>query len=151
MKQIFLVAISSVVLMSCKNEVKTIDTQKTTEIEHVQPAEGSSNQIVLNNNEKWVVNEEMKPYVLQGEELVNSYLQTNNTDYVGLAKQLKDLNSKLIKSCTMEGTSHDELHKWLHPHLELVEKLGSTTESENGKPCAKQISDSYKSYHQYFN
>lgn len=151
MKQIFLVAISSVVLMSCKNEVKSTDSEKTTEIEQVQTSNESSDKIELNNNEKWAVNDEMKPYILQGEELVNSYLQTNNTDYVGLAKQLKELNTKLIKSCTMEGKSHDELHKWLHPHLELVGKLENAPDAENGKVVAKQVSDSYATYHQHFN
>lgn len=150
MKQIFLIAISSVVLMSCKNEVKTTDAEKTTEIEHVETVAESADKIELDNNEKWAVNEEMKPYVMQGEELVNSYLQTNNTDYVGLAKQLKDLNNKLIKSCTMDGKSHDELHKWLHPHLELVGKLETSRDAENGKVVAKQVSDSYANYHQYF-
>lgn len=150
MKQIFILAISASFLISCKNESKTGEVEKTNETEHVQVVADSS-EIKLNNNEKWAVNDEMKPYILQGEELVNSYLETNNTDYVGLAKQLKDLNSKLIKSCTMEGTSHDELHKWLHPHLELTEQLGATTTPEDGKAVATKVSNSYENYHTYFN
>ncbi|WP_432670824.1 hypothetical protein [Flavobacterium sp. SM2513] len=149
MNKIFIIAISSVVLISCKNDKQTTTSEETPEMEQVQ--EEHSESIQLNNNEKWPVNEEMKPYVMQGEAVVNSYLETNNTDYAALATQLKDLNTKLIKSCTMDGKSHDELHKWLHPHLELVEKLGNTTDPAAGKSATQEVSDSYKSYHQYFN
>lgn len=151
MKQIFIIAISSIVMMSCKNDKQMEGSAETTNVEQMQNQDESSDKIQLNNNEKWVVNDEMKPYVLQGEALVNSYLETNNTDYVTLAKKLKEFNNNLIKSCTMNGKSHDELHKWLHPHLELVAKLGSTNEADNGKPCLEQISESYANYHNYFN
>ena len=51
----------------------------------------------------------MKPFVLKGSELVNTVVLENQTDYIELAQQVKDRNSQLIKSCTMEGKSHDEL------------------------------------------
>lgn len=149
MKQIFTIAISSILLLSCKNSAQLTTEENTVQSEQTQN-EQVSDKIQLNNNEKWKVNHEMKPYVLQGEELVNSYLQSNNTDYVTLAKQLKDLNNKLIKSCTMEGASHDELHKWLHPHLEMVGGLDTITDAEKAKETTKNIANSYQMYHQYF-
>jgi hypothetical protein len=79
-----------------------------------------SQTIELNNGEKWKVNAEMIPHILEGEEILAKY---DNTDYKTLAKQLKEKNSGLIKSCTIEGKSHDELHKWLHPHIELITTL----------------------------
>lgn len=60
------------------------------------------------------MNDEMKPFVAKGEGLVTTYLQSSQTNYNKLAQKLKDQNNQLIKSCTMKGKSHDELHKWLH-------------------------------------
>lgn len=136
--------------MGCKNETETIGEEKLVETEQVQKS-NVADKLQLNANEKWLVNDEMKPFVLKGEELVNSYLQTNNTDYIALAKQLKELNNNLIKSCTMEGPSHDELHKWLHPHLEMVGALETTIDTDEAKETTKNIAKSYQTYHQYFN
>jgi len=97
------------------------------------------------------VNEEMKPFVMKGEELVNSYIQNNHTDYKALAQQLKEQNNKLIKSCTMDGKSHDELHKWLHPHLEIVKALEDEKDATKASEIVLQLQKSYQDYHQYFN
>ena len=149
MRQIFLVAISSAVLLSCKNEVKTTNSEIKTEIEHVQDA--SSERIALNNGEKWMVNEEMKPFIVKSEALLEEYVKNNGTDYKKLAQDIKEQNSLLIKSCTMEGPSHDELHKWLHPHLELVDRLGEIGNPEKAKVLVAELQASYQTYHQYFN
>ena len=97
------------------------------------------------------MNEEMKPFVMKGEELVNSFIQNNHTDYKALAQQLKEQNDQLIKSCTMDGKSHDELHKWLHPHLEIVKALEEEKDATKASGIVSQLQKSYRSYHQYFN
>ena len=151
MKQIFILAITAAFLMSCKNEVKTTNTEKTTEIEHVAIQEESSGAIALNNGEKWAVNEEMKPFVMKSEALLEAYIKSNGTDYKKLAQEIKEQNNLLIKSCTMEGPSHDELHKWLHPHLEIINKLEVMDNPEKGKVLVEELQESYQMYHQYFN
>ena len=93
----------------------------------------------------------MKSFVLKGEELVNAYIQDGKTDYKTLAEQLKDQNSQLIKSCTMDGKSHDELHKWLHPHLDIVKALENETDATKANEIVSQLQYSYQHYHQYFN
>ncbi len=105
----------------------------------------------LNNGEKWAVNEEMKPYVLKGREIVTAFVQSNGTDYAKLAKDIAEQNDHLIQSCTMKGKSHDELHKWLHPHLELVEELSKTTDVTKAKELVAQLGKSYQEYDKYFN
>lgn len=97
------------------------------------------------------MNEEMKPFVMKGEELVNSYIQDNQTDYKALAQQLIEQNNQLIKSCTMNGKSHDELHKWLHPHLEIVNALEEEKDAAKANEIVLQLQKSYQDYHQYFN
>ncbi|MFV0199960.1 hypothetical protein OBJ99_03760 [Empedobacter falsenii] len=92
----------------------------------------------------------MKPFVSKGEELVNTYIQKNGTDYKLLAEEIKSENSKLIKSCTMKGKSHDELHKWLLPHLEIVKTLEAETDSAKATHAVTNLQQSYQDYHKNF-
>jgi hypothetical protein len=127
--------------------------------EHVEPSQVEEEQntrhnhenevIELNKGEKWVVSIAMKPHLDNGRKLVEAYLSSGETDYQKLAQQLEDENEQLISNCKMTGKSHDELHKWLHPHLELVESLSSST-SEDAKIIVQQLKESYEKYAEYF-
>lgn len=151
MKKVIVLGISGLLLWSCNNS-----TEKTNVVEEVETHaahhhnEGFES-IELNNGERWMVNEEMKPYVFKGSSLVDEYIKEGKTDYKTLAQQLKDQNNQLIKSCTMDGKSHDELHKWLHPHLELVSELENEENTARANEIISEIQHSYQEYHQYFN
>ena len=151
MKKSILVALSIFALISCKNNSEETVTTTETVTEHIETNADASDKIRLNNNEKWIVNEEMKPFVVNGQELIALYTKENKTDYKKLAADLKAENSKLIKSCTMDGASHDELHKWLHPHLDLVNRLAEIDNPEKAKVLIAEIAASYQMYHEYFN
>ena len=103
--------------------------------------------IELNDGQKWKVNAEMTPHILDGEKILNEY---DNSDYKALAKELKAKNDSLIKSCTMNGASHDELHKWLHPHMGLVKELGKAKDEEKASPIIKQLKESFHTFNTYF-
>lgn len=150
MKKLVLLALASIMVWSCNNPDKTPAEQHTTVQE---PHQHDENVLAIetNNGGKWLVNEEMKPYVNKGEELVDTYLQSNQTDYKALAKQLKIENDQLVKSCTMKGKDHDELHKWLRPHLTIVDELEKQTDPTKANETVAQLQDSYQLYHQYFN
>lgn len=106
--------------------------------------------IELDNGQAWKVNDEMKPYIESGETLIKNYLNTNGEDYKTLATQLKEENGKLIKSCTMDGKSHEELHKWLHPHMELLDKLDQADSQDAAKEVIQELINSMGVYHKYF-
>ena len=72
------------------------------------------------------------------------------TDFQELAKALKTQNSSLIKSCTMKGASHDELHKWLYPHIGFIKSLSSTNDSKEAEKIIIQIKESFETYQKYF-
>lgn len=113
----------------------------------------SSDPLELNDGARWVVNEEMKPFVNQGSELVDGYLESHDSDqsgYVGLASELREQNQLLIQNCTMTGKSHDELHKWLHPHMALVEELAGASDQAEAKQWTERLQASYSQYHQFF-
>lgn len=104
----------------------------------------------LNDGQKWSVNVEMKAPIAKAEERLQYFLDHDEEDYTGLASDLKEYNQKLIQSCTMKGESHDALHKWLHPHLDLVKKLASVEDSAQGQIVLKEIQSSFDTYHRYF-
>lgn len=153
MKKLALLGISFMFLYGCNQSTNTASIEEKEEVhteETHQHESESSMTIKLNNSEKWVVNEEMKPFALKGEELVNQYLQKGETDFKTLAEQIKEQNTQLIKNCTMEGKSHDELHKWLHPHLEIVKALENEIDTAKANEIVLKLEHSYKQYHEYF-
>jgi len=144
MKITILLIISSFILFSCNQT-----SEKTTQKEEHQHHADSEN-IELDNGEKWFVNDEMKPFVLESENIVKSYTALNSSDYENLAAQLKEQNAGLIKSCTMKGKSHDELHKWLHPYIDLLNKLSKAETKEEAEHLIAEINESFQTYHTYF-
>ena len=148
MKKTLLLAISSFILWSCSNNEQKTSDPATPQAEHHH--DHSSVNIELNDGKKWLVNEEMKAPLTKGEELLNEYIKSGQNNYKELAGQLKEQNDKLIESCTMDGKSHEELHKWLHPHLNLVEKLEKVSAEAEAKELVKELQSSYSTYHQYF-
>ncbi|MBK6930922.1 MAG: hypothetical protein IPH12_08595 [Saprospirales bacterium] len=104
----------------------------------------------LNNGEKWKVNAEMKPHIERGNKILDDYLVQQSANWRELAEKLKSENENLIKSCTMKGQSHDELHKWLHPHMELIDKLSTATNLMEAETLIAQIGQSFKTYQTYF-
>jgi hypothetical protein len=104
-------------------------------------------QIDLNNGQKWKVNLEMAPFILEAEQIL---LQYNDNDFLALAEQLKNKNKGLIKSCTMDGKSHEELHKWLHPHMQLIESLGAAENKEEANKIISELKASFQTYHNFF-
>ena len=143
---IFYVVTGFFLLASCSDSEHQMEEQPTTAV-HETKEEKHSNQLVLNEGAKWKVNEEMMPFILESEQLVLKY---NDDDYLALAEQLFELNNNLIKSCTMDGPAHDELHKWLHPHIALLKKLKASEDQSQSTKVIHEINDSFVVFHAYF-
>ncbi len=142
------------VLISCgdgSHDHNTSHSEMQSNADHANKMDETSDlAIQLNNGDKWLVNDEMKPALEKGENALNDYLASNNNDYKSLAQELKSANSNLISSCTMDGVSHDELHKWLHPHLTLVGDLENAKTVNEADEVIEKLKSSYETYHTYF-
>jgi hypothetical protein len=110
----------------------------------------SSEEIKLNDGEKWEVNAEMRPFIEQGNVILTVYIASGDSDYQLLTKYLKTQNAELISSCTMKGESHDELHKWLPPHIALIEKLANSENAITANYYLEQLKTSFDTYNTYF-
>ncbi|MDT8346443.1 MAG: hypothetical protein RQ756_01475 [Flavobacteriaceae bacterium] len=126
-------------LISCNTEQKQSQQQETSQVQNS-----------LNDGNKWRVNPEMKPYLQNSKDLLNEYLSNNQSDYQKLAEDLKTQNNLLIKSCTMQGQGHEELHHWLHPHIALIDQLAEAESVKDAQVIIAQLQTSFKTYNAYF-
>jgi len=131
-------------LNSCKTETK--ETVKEVQVETV----ASEVELILNDGAKWKVSPEMMPHINASINRVDDYLETSQTDYKKLAKVLTLNNNKLISSCNMRGAAHDELHKWLAPHLQFVEDLDNSVSEKVASKNVEKIKASFEKLNEYF-
>lgn len=143
-----LVLATTLIAMSCNNESNTNNPEETNASHDHQHDEMSG--IAMNQGQKWMVNDEMKPYIQRAENHLNQYFQSKDTDYKMLASKLKKENTGLIQSCTMDGQSHDELHKWLEPHMALIKDLENADNQEAANDVLSQMKASFETYNQHF-
>lgn len=111
---------------------------------------GPTGPIELNNGEKWKVNAEMMPPLNASQKLVSDFPSNNKKNYKALAEQLKENNKLLISSCTMNGKSHDELHKWLHPYMSLLDELENSEKENEANHVFEKIEKSFETFNQNF-
>jgi hypothetical protein len=147
--KLILLSLCSIALWGCKNST-TASVEETTTENVAHEHEEHTDAIELDNGKKWKVNADMLPFILNGKEIVEKYFADGSTDYSKLGSELQHQNDELTSNCTMSGKSHDELHKWLHPHLELVEKLNESKNAEEAKKIILEIKESYANFGNYF-
>lgn len=147
MKTTLFFLVSALLVAGCNNNP---NSDKAIEDHSSHSSENAELSIELNNGEKWSVNEEMKPFIQESETILAEYVENNSAEYQNLASQLKEKNSALISSCTMQGKSHDELHKWLHPHMKLIDKLGNAQNADEAERIVAELEVSFETYNQHF-
>ncbi|HMS66644.1 MAG TPA: hypothetical protein PKD18_00835 [Saprospiraceae bacterium] len=142
-----LLLLLAVFTLNCKNQNKD---EAHANLPTAAVEEPNIQTINLNDGEKWAVNEEMKPFISDSEKILNEFIAKKSNDFISLAAQLKEKNAGLVKSCTMQGASHDELHKWLHPHMELIKSLADAGDLEAATLTIDELKESFVTYNQFF-
>lgn len=147
MKQINLILATFCVamMMSCGKKESVTETLTEQQEQSIKLDE-----IELNNGQRWLVNDEMKPFIKASENLFVDYINSQDTNHKKLAQDLKTNADALLKSCTMEGKAHDELHKWLHPYLEKIKQLQTAEMADEVANAISEIKTSFGIYHQNF-
>ncbi len=140
-------------LLACNtdsNEPKTKEIVKTPVPQEEEHIHEHSEKIELNSGLKWKVSNNMMPHMMANETLLTSYIKRNRKDYQQLAKELTKNNDLFIENCSMQGKSHDELHKWLEHHLELTDELTEAKNQTEAQKTIKELALSFKEFHVYF-
>ncbi len=143
-------------LLGCKETQKEETTfTEQTAAEHKEDPHGDQNnwmsQIQLDNGSKWKANIE----TTEGLQAMSSRIAEDESNsiknYKQLASDLNDLKNKIIKECTMEGHSHDNLHVFLVPLADKIEALGEVNSVHQGAEITKDIREHLEVYYNYFN
>ncbi|MBK5193738.1 MAG: hypothetical protein JJE07_11110 [Flavobacteriaceae bacterium] len=143
-------------LMGCKETQKEETTiTEQTAVEHKEKSHGDQNnwmsQIQLDNGSKWKANIE----TTEGLQAMSSRIAEDESNsiknYKQLASDLNDLKNKIIKECTMEGESHDNLHVFLVPLADKIEALGEVNSVHEGAVITRDIREHLEVYYNYFN
>jgi hypothetical protein len=143
-------------LLGCKETQKEETTiTEQTAVENKEDSHGDQNnwmgQIQLDNGSKWKANIE----TTEGIQAMSSRIAQDESNsikhYKNLASDLNDLKNNIIKECTMEGESHDNLHVFLVPLADKIEALGELNSVHEGAVITRDIRKHLEVYFNYFN
>ncbi|MFD1550778.1 hypothetical protein DNU06_05740 [Putridiphycobacter roseus] len=134
------------ILTSCGDNKPTINKQESLEKIATENPYG----LVLNQGKKWQVNPEMMQHVKSMEADIKSYADKNLSTYSELGKKLNGHIRGLTSSCTMKGQSHEELHKWLLPFIDLKKEFIQSASAEEYQVNYQKIVAAMEIFNQYF-
>lgn len=166
-KTILTAAIISAFLISCnetKNKEVSSDAMDTIEEVHEHhtstPLSNQElmaainndwvNEINLDNGDKWDANIETNQGVEKMLSLVEASEKKSVEDYHALASDLNETKNFVVKKCTMEGASHDNLHVFLHPLIDKIAALGKVSSVDQGSEITASIKENLEGYSNYF-
>jgi hypothetical protein len=147
-----------VLMYGCNNSLKEINSetpltkQSEVSVENTHP-HSKNDSIELNNGAKWKVVPEMMKHIRNMESEIVVFSEGKHTelkDLIQLGVSLQKNIDLLTSNCTMEGKAHDELHKWLLPYIDMVDKLNKSKNSNEALSTFEEIKASYKTFNLYF-
>lgn len=106
--------------------------------------------IEIENNEKWVVVEEMMAHIQNMGNDIKSTAVAETHNFVDLEQKLSANIDLLTANCTMTGKAHDELHKWLLPFIDLVEELKDASTYDDKMTVYASLEESMVEFNAYF-
>lgn len=154
--------LSLLALVGCKDS-KSQDT-KTESVEHSADShtdhhehEASGvyanawiSEIEKDNGARWEADLTTNEGVQKLQNTINSQSSSTLDDYHKLAEQLNEEKNFVVKNCTMEGPSHDNLHIWLHPLIEKINALLKAETVEDASKITTSIEKNINAYSDYF-
>ena len=70
--------------------------------------------------------------------------------YQLLGSDLANDEDTMIQQCTMKGTDHEALHKWLEPILNQTNQLKNITDTAAARNIFDAVDKRIDEYYQYF-
>lgn len=99
---------------------------------------------------KWPVPTLMMAYLQSLEKDLTTFKPKVPTDHADLAKRIDENIKQLISSCTMSGESHDDLHTWLMPFLELATQHADSEIPKIQMKYLRKMRRAFQSFHAKF-
>ncbi len=128
----------------------TTDKTKMGHLDELKIKKGSAKLYLPNNGGKWKVDASMITHIRNMENDIISFSNVEQKDFKSLAEKLQSNIDLLTSNCTMKGTAHNELHKWLLPYIDIVEELLKAKDETEAAKQFKNIQTSFTTFNQYF-
>lgn len=106
--------------------------------------------MALDNGKKWQANPETTEGIQAMLELVNNHDMSTVKSFKQLGDDLNIIKNYTIKSCTMKGKSHDNLHVFLLPLMEKISELSNVSSTPEGHDLQGYIQEHLELYTTYF-
>lgn len=103
--------------------------------------------VTLNNGVKWAANPETTKGIQNMSELIDTYVSSNSGDHAKLSDDLSKEFDSILQQCTMSGEAHDQLHNYLMPLKEKIDKLAEDGSNAKIKDIQSYLDD-YSTYFQ---
>lgn len=113
-------------------------------------AETWKSDIALNNGTQWQANKATTDGILTMTAMIEKSSPTSFEEYRELGNRLNEEKDLLIKKCTMEGPSHNNLHIYLQPLISEIAGLREVNSAQDGKILIAKIREHLQEYHTYF-
>lgn len=107
-------------------------------------------ELVLDNGNKWKVNEYMKEYLMEAFKIIDDVDLTVNIKGKRIAKKLLKLKDKSVEFCIMEGEGHHVLHRWLVPYVKLLNSLKQAEYVDDEILYFEELKRAVKEFNTYF-
>lgn len=151
MKQLFLVLLSTGMLLACRSANDSIedapaDSATKVQESHAEHTEG----LALNNGAQWQADSTTRVNVTLLQRTIADARTAKTTNYLQTAAALQEGLNKMVKECTMQGPDHDALHKWLEPLMEKVKTLKQADSAEKAAAILADIEKHLDLFTQYF-
>jgi len=108
-------------------------------------------QMSLDGDKKWEANIETTQGIEKLIAILNNDKSHSVDDFKNLEKTLSDEITTIFDKCTMKGASHDNLHTFLLPLINKVDKLKVINSVNEGKLMSSNISSHLNEYKNFFN
>ena len=153
--KIYLIPIAAVLLSAtaCKKttEEKMIEKQEVLqEPNNIAFNNNWTENIELNNGEKWQANAETTTQVAKMLNLLETTPTNTVEEYHDLASSLNLEKNILIKKCTMKDAAHNHLHTFLEPLMEKITALAEAESVEDAISIKRAIQENLDLYSTYF-
>lgn len=142
--------------VACKNNTDTASGNSITTEEQNSTAHNHKDHtdhlaaMTLNNGQKWDANVETTEAIARMRTLVEtSPEQGSADDYHSLQIKLENEFKTIFEKCTMTGEAHNQLHNYLVPIKEMMEKFDSNSEEEL-REVKENLKHHLKEYTSYF-
>ncbi len=115
------------------------------------PKPKKSNELSLNNGEKWKANEATSQGISKMLEIVNNNISDNQVSSLNAkGEQLEQEMKVIFEKCDMTGEAHEQLHNFLFPLFKKFRLMKETSNVEDFYQLEKEVKTHLENYYNYF-